>query len=571
VISSPVTIGNVTINQNAQLTLNASLSTCGSVVGGTSSSASVLGSGSLIMTGSNQIQNISGIITLNSLTINESPGVYKTGTLTINKVLTLTSGSFNNQSGTVTLVSNASGDAYLDNFSSPTAGSYIGSMTVQRYISNTADGYRDLASPVATTVADLNNAYPVTGQNGVDCYYSYVPYPNLMVYNEPLHLVNGSYDEHWVSYTSLSNPLQAAKGVAFRTYVGAPYTINLTGTPYTGTQGAPITHTTTGTPGNDGFNLVGNPYPSPMKWSVAKTLNAGLTNGSYYVNHTTGAYTGNWGSYNGVTGVNGAGDNIAIGQGFFVQTPVSGTFVLNNTVRTGTSGAYYTPAPVALDNEVRLTLTNNINSDEIVTYTDPQATSGFDPQLDAPKMPAGVPVYIGFHMPTPSKYYAINVMDQITDQTELPLTIYVTDGGSYTLQATSLNLNGLTAYLKDAQSTTLIDLSTGPISMTLTGGQTYEGRYSVVFKTNSTATGITNVTEAGTKIYSFGDKVHVERTGNAPATISVTNVIGQEVKEIKSTTDKTVFELPTNEPWYAIIKVTEGSKVTVTKVLISNK
>jgi hypothetical protein len=244
---------------------------------------------------------------------------------------------------------------------------------------------------------------------------------------------------------------------------------------------------------------------------------------------------------------------------------------MNNTARTGTAGGYYGPATGPLDNEIRLSMDNGINSDEIVTYTETGATAGFDPDMDAPKMPAGVPVYIGFHMPTPDKYYAINVMDAVTDQTVLPLTLYVATTGSYTFKATVLNVPGLTAYLKDAQSTTLVDLSAGPISLTLTGGQVYDGRYSVVFKSNSSPNGVVNTEETATKIYSFGDRVHVERQSTNPATISVCNLLGQEMREIKTNTEKTVFDLPTNEPWYAIIKVTEGEKVTVAKVLMSNK
>jgi hypothetical protein len=80
-----------------------------------------------------------------------------------------------------------------------------------------------------------------------------------------------------------------------------------------------------------------------------------------------------------------------------------------------------------------------------------------------------------------------------------------------------------------------------------------------------------NTEETATKIYSFGDRVHVKRQSNNPATISVCNLLGQEMREIRTNTEKTVFDLPTNEPWYAIIKVTEGEKVTVAKVLISNK
>jgi hypothetical protein len=243
---------------------------------------------------------------------------------------------------------------------------------------------------------------------------------------------------------------------------------------------------------------------------------------------------------------------------------------MNNTARTASPGSgYYGPSGTVLDNELRLSLDNGVNSDEIVTYTEPGATAGFDFDRDAPKMPAGVPVYIGYHMP--GYYYAINVMDEISDQTELPLTVYVADTGSYTLKATTINVAPLTAYLKDAQSPNLIDLSTGPIALSLTGGQVYEGRYSVVFKNNSASTGIQHTEEDITRIYSFGGKVHVERSSAAAASISITNVIGQQIREISTNTEKTVFDLPANEPWYAIVKVTEGAKVTVAKVLISNK
>jgi len=261
VISSAVSIGNVTINDNAQLTLNANLSTCGNFVGGTSSAASVKGTGSLILNGTGA-QSISGVSTFTVLEIDKtSRSVTSTGTLSINTALQLTQGNFTNSGGTVTLISNASGDAYLDDFTSGTAGTYSGNLTVQRYVSNTANGYRDISSPVSTTVSDLNNAYAVTGQNGVDCWYAYSPYPNLQRFDESLVIAaaNGNYFEHWVSYTSLSNPLTAMLGLAFRTYVGAAYTISFTGAPYTGAKSATITDAT------DGWNLIGNPYPSPIK------------------------------------------------------------------------------------------------------------------------------------------------------------------------------------------------------------------------------------------------------------------------------------------------------------------
>jgi fibronectin-binding autotransporter adhesin len=573
-ISAATSIGDITINDNAQLTLNGSLSVCGSLTGGTSTPPAIVGSSHLILIGTSA-QVVSGLINANYLEVDNTSGGVSTSTaanVTINKGLILTQGNFTALSvSTVTLVSNASGDAYLDDFTSGTAGTYTGNLTVQRYISNTADGYRDLSAPVLSTVSDLNAAYPVTGQNSVECWYAYSPYPNLQYFNETLVIpsANGNFFMHWLSYTSLSHTLPSMFGVSFRTYVGSPYTIGFTGNPYTGPRSATITHTTTVAPANDGWNLLGNPYPSPIKWTLVKAMNAAVSASSYYIYNTTAEYAGNWGSFNGTTGVNGATDEISSSQGFFVQTANASTnFVMDNTVRTILPGTYQASVH-ALDNEVRLSLSNGSNSDEIVTYTDADATDGYDASIDAVKMPAGSAVYISYSLG--GQDYAINAMSQITVQTVLPLTIAATDTGSYTLTATTLNTAGLTAYLRDAQTGILSDLSQGAVRLALNGGQTYSNRYSVVFQAVNTTTGITTTSGTATQIYSYGDRIYVKRNSTNAATISVTNLLGQDIKELNTNSNETDFSLQTIQPWYAIVKVTEGSKVTVAKVLLNNK
>ena len=250
-----------------------------------------------------------------------------------------------------------------------------------------------------------------------------------------------------------------------------------------------------------------------------------------------------------------------------IQTATSGTFSMNNSVRAVGSTTYY-GSNRALDNELRLTLTHGANNDEIVTYTEAGATAGFDADMDAVKMAAGSTVSIGFSLS--GKEYAINVMDAITDQTVLPLNISGKDTGIYTLEATTLNIPGLTAYVLDGQTGTLSDLSKGSVQLKLNGGQTYNGRYSVVFQANAVSTGITNTDQSKTNIYAYGNQVHVVRSSATPAKITVTNLLGQEIREIPTQSEKTVFELPAVQPWYAIIKVTEGEKTTVRKVIISS-
>lgn len=77
---------------------------------------------------------------------------------------------------------------------------------------------------------------------------------------------------------------------------------------------------------------------------------------------------------------------------------------------------------------------------------------------------------------------AINVINVVNAQTELPLVLWAKDTGAYTFSATALNLTTLIAYLKDATTNTLTDLRTNTPTIQLNGGQTYDGRYSVVFE-----------------------------------------------------------------------------------------
>lgn len=59
----------------------------------------------------------------------------------------------------------------------------------------------------------MNDDFPVIGQNGVNCWYSYNPYPNVQYYNESLNNPNNTYPVGFVSYTALTNTLTAMKGL----------------------------------------------------------------------------------------------------------------------------------------------------------------------------------------------------------------------------------------------------------------------------------------------------------------------------------------------------------------------
>lgn len=495
------------------------------------------------------VQNANAIA--NNLTIDANTNLFISDyALTINGVLS--------NEGSVSVYS---GGGYL----SGNSGSYTGTgyFLVNTISNNAADGYRDLSSPVNTTVGNLSSYYPVVGQDGVNCWYAYAPYPNVQVYDEALSLVNGNYYEGWKSYTGLSNPLSALKGVAFRVYPGSPFSVTFAGLPYNGTQSTAITKTSSATPSQDGWNFVGNPYPSNIDWVAVAALNPGIT-GSYYVFQTTGEYSGSWGTCNAAgvcAGSPAPSRYISATQGFFVKATGNGSFTMNNSVRVANNSNYYKTD--AINNEVRLSLTNGVNSDEIVAYTDANATEGNDQNLDAEKMAAGSTTYISYKMQDVE--YAIDVIPAITEQTELPLVIWAQQDGNYTLNA-NLNVPGYAVYLKDNQTGALVNLAANSPVLALSANVTYEGRYSIVFKEEET-TGFT-VEENLAKIYTIGAELFVARQNTGKATITLTNMLGQQLAEITTANKIEKLDLTQFSLGYVVVKVTENGKSKTSKILI---
>lgn len=559
---------DIIVADGVTVTLNGYLHVNGDIRGGATSDAVFAGAGELIL-GGTLAQSIAGEIQVGQLSIDNTFGVTALGTANVKviEVLKLRNGNFINSAGTITLRSTASQTAYLDNFSAGNIGTYVGDITVEQYVSNTSDGYRDISSPVASTVADWAADFSVFGQDAVHCWFNYNPYPNLQEYIENSNSVTGNYNGGFWSYTGGTRPLVAGKGFAARLYNAnnpLPLTFSTTGVPYNGNQSIAITKTITSEVAADGWNLIGNPYPSPIKWSSLKALNSGKTDGSYYVFRTTGEFTRNWGVHNGVTGVNGATDIISSSQGFFVRASGNHTFNFANSIRQAEGDNVFFKATDMLTDEIRLTLSNGTQSDEIVAYTDANGTSGYDTGYDALKNPAGSTAHIGFV--TGGNEYAINVLNAIDEDTELPLYLQVQDTGAYTLNATELNVAPLTAYLKDAENNTYHNLNQSAAQLQLFGGNAYADKYSIVFKTNTT--GIDESRANVIKIYSNGRSIFIHRDNEELAEISISNMLGQQIAKYTVTGKHSTINDAQLPSGYAIVKVKDGTGTQLAKVFI---
>ncbi|MFN8277639.1 MAG: hypothetical protein U0T84_09155 [Chitinophagales bacterium] len=475
-----------------------------------------------------------------NLTISASPcGVILYGALTV-------SGTITNH-GIISIDNNNSG-GLVQTAGSVYSVSSTGFAEFVYYDNNPDMGYRNICFPLDGTIGDLVTnsfgSFTPSGLDGVQCWYNYSPYPDVQVYSEQLNIVDGAYNEGWLSYTGSSNPLTPMKGVAFRfSPTSSLNFVYLDGTPRNGPQSIAIKRTPTPAhPTEEGWNFVGNPYPCTIDWPSVAALNPDIT-GSCYVFHATGPFSGYWGTIN-AAGVYTGGltsATLATGQAFFIRKSSAGNgiFAMDNSVRSGNQAAAFKTD--VLQDEVRLSLTDGHNRDEIVSYSTPSASDNYDIGLDAEKIPAGSTAYISFA--TAGKELSINALAQVTEATELPLVFWAQTTGNYLLSADVVNVTGKRAYLKDYTLNTLVELTEGmPLQLALTGGLAVTGRYAIVFKTDAT-TGIESV-DPQTSLMATASAVVVARNHTTAATLQVFNTLGQELlsKEIRNTQETISLE-----------------------------
>jgi hypothetical protein len=316
--------------------------------------------------------------------------------------------------------------------------------------------------------------------------YAVTPFPTVFGYNgsrlSSASALSSVFDFGWESPADLTDVL--TPGLGYSVNIPGTQTVDFVGTLNNG----PVTRANLGRgPQADaGWQLLGNPYPSPLDWDAVSTT--GL-DAAVYVFRSTGPYAGTYSTYvpNG-TGTNGGTNQLAAMQGFFVRTtsaatPGSVSFANAARLTTYASPAFLrttSPAPL-----VRLALgAANGPADETVVYFPGTATVGFDPAADAYKLAASGTPLLASEL-TGTDLLSINALPALgTATVTVPLRVQAPQAGSYTLRATELlNLPaGVQVLLRDAQTGTLFDLSQPAGYTASLDAGTAAGRFALVLR-----------------------------------------------------------------------------------------
>jgi outer membrane protein assembly factor BamB len=452
--------------------------------------------------------------TVNSVTL--APGAK----LNVNAALT----------ATLTLESDATATATLvDSYSVPTINA-----TVQQYLPQGRNWY--VASPIESTIAPaLANGLTVSGAATSVSYYD--------------ETQNGTSND-WVNNYN-GNLLRGVGYVAVSNSGTGTNKIELSGTLNSGN--VPVTLTRTGTGGFAGYNLIANPYPSyinPMTAISALNVEKTIwyrTKGSTYkfetVNTTTGVGTDAALSGNAVTGY------IPPLQAFWVRTNVNNVeLVFTNSMRTHanpvvgetTINTTALKAPKQQTNSIaRINISGNAGNDQAVLYFNASASNGFD-DFDSRKMLESVSATTPeIYLLADAEKVAINGMQSIPYNTEIPLGFIVKQTGDFSISRTEFSNfeSGTRILLKDkiypsTEFELAEDVSYNFSSQTTTATT---DRFSLVFRAPGVATSIDNAGKLNTQVF-VNAQNQITIIAPEKTTYNIYNAVGQQIENGQTTT-----------------------------------
>ena len=443
-ISSSANCNNITIDNGATLTISGSNSL--TVSGNWTNNGSFVANTSTLSITDNCNTTVSfnnsSETTFHNLTINSSNNVNVSGSsINLQGTLTLTNGVFNTNNS-LTLLSNASGTA---NIAAITGGSISGSITMERYIDAGQTNWRFFTSPVLnSTLEDWNDDFETSGFLGTDAPdwpSATNRWPSMYFYYES---VAGAADNGYEAATNTSNLIGLGRGVSVwcgDTITGTqPFVIDVSGTPNTGSTNT-ILSFSNGTNLDDGWNLVGNPYPSAIDWDSPNINKVAMNNATYIWDPDAQQYA----TYINGMGTNGGSSIIPSSQAFFVQaTSNLGQIQYSESCKTNSAGAFLKSSsniPSLL-----IDVTNNSGGDQSIINLNNTATAQFDHNFDAHKIDSKNANYPSISSISNGLEYAINQTP--TSTTTIPIKLTTGASGihqlKFTLSGNILNKNCVT-------------------------------------------------------------------------------------------------------------------------------
>jgi hypothetical protein len=259
------------------------------------------------------------------------------------------------------------------------------------------------------------------------------------------------------------------------------------GVPNNGNYSIPVTFTAAPTGGN-GYNLIGNPYPSTVSAIAFLTANTGSL--YFWTHQLLNAGQTNYASYNlsGGTAATAGGPGvmpngfIQTGQGFMFLTTTSKNVNFTNAMRQANNANQFfrTLNNQTENNKIWLNLTNNdgLFSQTLVGYL-PNTTTAFDDGYDAPQLNTN-----GLSSMISNNKYAIQARGNFDNTDVVKLNLNLDTAGSYTISKDNTEgifSNAQVFFLKDNLIGIIHNIKQTPYNFVANAGA-ISNRFEIVYQ-----------------------------------------------------------------------------------------
>jgi hypothetical protein len=378
-----------------------------------------------------------------------------------------------------------------------------------------------------------------------------------------------SFDEPtntWSWITAPNTLLTVGKGYAV--YNASNATAKFKGFLNTGDKSPTVSYNA-GPSGGDGWNLLGNPYPSPLEWNNNWTKSS--IDATVYVFDGTQYLTWN---YNlGGFGTMGNG-YIPSTQGFWVKANATGpSITIPNSERLHVSQAFYKDVEL-FSNLMTINVAGNGYTDNALVGFYSGATDKFDSDFDAYKL-AGIPAAPQLYTILEDEMVSVNILGTLAGSKQVPLNLEVGANTSYVMTFNNVSTfdPDISIYLEDkalsAGSAKMINLRTTSTYTVKADSTDDPSRFVLHFgKIDNDENLSTDGGGSGIQIYAYQSTVYVKYPSDARGEAVIYTLMGQELtrRQLEANTINTINL--TCERGYYLVRVISGNEVLSQKVRI---
>jgi hypothetical protein len=435
-----------------------------------------------------------------------------------------------------------------------TGATFNGSITVQRFMGAEGSFNRYVSAPVTgATISDLASGWGLVSDRA-------------QYYDEPT-TGSGGYKNAGLTATMVSGLGYVAMPKAI--YADADITWDLTGPLTPGFNQKDVnlnpSYTNNARPNDDGWNILGNPYPSaivwdgPGNWTISNMESfvyvPDVANPDYFMSWDYGTDAGVPGYGTLVDGV------IASGQAFWVRAQASPTLIVHESAKTSSSGEFYRKTS-SVNAGLAVTLSDNIGKDVSWLWVRPEASNGYDKLYDRSKLEAPA-IAISFLV---DERKLVNSTVQSIDQNNLSLSMKLSTDGEFSLSFEQLGgmADFLDLYLVDQELQVAHKITAG--SYSFFGSKT--GMPNRFYLTKNPDIGLSQ--EALVKVFPnpVVDRLKVQ-VSNGVESIELLNGMGQALVQhaVAVAQESLELDMSAMPSGVYLVRTTSEGKTTLTRIV----